>query len=74
VSRKTNSAYADCQSMKLESRCSPELRRNRSPSGRSGSSRYFWMVFSVMAPGLSLPSATSRAMADTASAISARPP
>ena len=47
-------------------RCSPEERRKRSTSGRSGSSRYFWKVFSVMALGLRVPACTSRAMAASA--------
>ena len=39
-STNTISAYADCQSRKFDVRCSPPLRRKRSTSGSSGSSRW----------------------------------
>ena len=68
------SAYADCHGMKFEVRISPLVRRKRSTSGRSGSSRNRATVFSVTFSGSSRPAATSRAIARAASAISARPP
>jgi hypothetical protein len=60
--------------MKFEVRCSPPLRRKRSTSGRSGSSRYLASSRSSTFSGSSRPAATSRATARAASAISARPP
>ena len=59
VSRNTNSAYADCQIRKFEVRCSPDGRRKRSTSGRSGSSRKRATVRSSTRSGSSRPAAAS---------------
>ncbi len=67
---KTHSAYATCQSMRLEMRCSPEVRMTRSTSGMSGWGRRRAKLSSVTCSG----GTPSRISDLAASTMSRRPP